>query len=119
MSSVKKIILVGAGCRGRIYTDKSMEMPESYKVVAVAEPREECREYIKEKHGIPEEMCHESWEKLLAMPKFADIVIVATMDREHTEPVLAAIDKGYDILLEKPAAPTPEECRIIQRAAEA
>ena len=51
MSDAKKIILIGAGCRGRIYTDKSLEMPESYKVVAVAEPREECRKYIKEKHG--------------------------------------------------------------------
>ena len=118
MSEQKKIILVGAGCRGRCYTDKSFEMPEQYKVVAVAEPREECRDYIKEKHSLPEEMCFDTWEPLLAMPKFADIVIIATMDRQHTEPVLAAIEKGYDILLEKPAAPTPEECRLIQREAE-
>ena len=119
MSDTKKIILIGAGCRGRIYTDKSLEMPESYKVVAVAEPREECREYIKEKHGIPDDMCFDTWEPLLAMPKLADIAIIATMDRQHTEPVLAAIEKGYDLLLEKPVAPTPEECRMIQRAAEA
>ena len=118
MADVKKIILVGAGCRGRCYTDKSFDMPDKYQVVAVAEPREECREYIKKKHSLPDDMCFESWEPIFKMPKFADIVIIATMDRQHTEPSLAAIELGYDILLEKPVAPTPEECRLIQRAAE-
>lgn len=119
MSEQKKVILIGAGCRGRCYTDVCADMPESYKVVAVAEPVEDCRNYIRDKHSVPEELCFESWEPLLEMPKFADIAIIATMDRQHTEPVLAAIEKGYDILLEKPVAPTPEECRLIQRAAEA
>jgi hypothetical protein len=39
------------------------------------------------------------------------------MDRDHYAPAIAAIDVGYDILLEKPAAPTLEECRAIEKAA--
>lgn len=118
MSDIKKIILIGAGCRGRCYTDVASNMPENYKVVAVAEPQDDCRRYIKEKHNLADDMCFTTWEPLLALGKIADVAIIATMDRQHTEPTLKAIELGYDILLEKPVAPTPEECRLIQRAAE-
>lgn len=118
MSDVKKIILIGAGCRGRCYTDTTLKMPENYKVIAVAEPQDDCRQYIKETHGLSDDMCFTTWEPLLELGKIADIAIIATMDRQHTEPTLKAIELGYDILLEKPVAPTPEECRLIQRAAE-
>ena len=33
-----KVILIGAGGRGRTYTDIMAELPEQYQVVAVAEP---------------------------------------------------------------------------------
>lgn len=119
VNNVKKVILIGAGSRGCCYTDKiSDAFSNDFKVVAVAEPREHFRNYIKEKHGIDESMCFESWEPLLGREKIADIAIIATMDRDHIGPALAAIDKGYNLLLEKPIAPTPEECRTIQCAAE-
>ncbi len=118
MSEIKKIILIGAGSRGRCYTNTAFDMQDKYKVVAVAEPQDDCRRYIKEKHSLPDDMCFTTWEPLLELGKIADIAIIATMDRQHTEPALRAIELGYDILLEKPVAPTPEECRIIQRAAE-
>jgi predicted dehydrogenase len=63
-------------------------------------------------------MCQPSWEELLARPKFADLVIIATMDRDHFAPAMAAIEKGYDLLLEKPISATPEECCAIARAAQ-
>ena len=39
------------------------------------------------------------------------------MDRQHFEPTMTAIDLKYDILLEKPIAPTKEECLEITKAA--
>jgi predicted dehydrogenase len=39
------------------------------------------------------------------------------MDQDHFQPALAAIDKGYNVLLEKPMGATPEECCRIERAA--
>ena len=115
----RKVIAIGCGSRGKTYTDIMANLyGEDFEVVAVAEPVASRRNYIKEKHGIPDELCFESWEGLLALPKFADIVIIATMDRDHYGPAMAAIEKGYDLLLEKPIAPTPEECREIQKAAE-
>lgn len=118
--SRKKVIVIGAGGRGKGYTDiMAKHFGEDFQVVAVAEPVEDRRNYIKNKHGISDENCYTSWEALLDRPKFADVVIIATMDRDHFAPAMAAIEKGYDLLLEKPVAPTPRECREIQRAAEA
>lgn len=115
----KRIILIGAGLRGKTYTDKMYANGACFEVVAVAEPIENRRAYIQEKHGIPAEFCTQSWEPLLDRPKFADAVVIATMDRDHFAPTMAAIEQGYDILLEKPIAPTPEECmRITARAKE-
>ena len=112
-----KVILIGAGSRGIIYTDLMAKFPEKFKVVGVAEPTDATREYIKEKHNVPNENCFTTWEDILAVPKFADIAIIATMDRMHTEPCLKALELGYDLLLEKPVAPTAEECAMIYKKA--
>ena len=115
----KRIILIGAGLRGKTYTDYMKKAEGRFEVVAVAEPVEDRRENARIKHGIPQDMCFASWEPLLAMPKFADAAVIATMDRDHCAPTMAAIEKGYDVLLEKPIAPTPGECiRIAERAEE-
>ncbi len=113
----KKIILIGAGLRGGMYSEKAMQTGE-FEVVAVAEPVKERRDAMKEMHNIPDELCFNSWEPLLDMPKIADIAMICTMDRDHFEPTMAAIDKGYDIFLEKPISPSPEECVAIKKAAE-
>ena len=115
----KKVIVIGCGSRGKTYTDiMKNEFSEDFEVVACAEPIADRRNYMQCTHNLPDEMCFESWEPILAREKFADIVIIATMDRDHYAPAMAAIEKGYDLLLEKPVAPTPEQCREIQRAAE-
>lgn len=115
-----KVILIGAGGRGQAYTDEmiSEKFKGQFEVVAVAEPIKARREYIRDLHNIPEEMCFESWEQLTALPKCADIAIVATMDRMHVEPSIELMRKKYDLLLEKPAAPTPEECVKLAKCAE-
>jgi predicted dehydrogenase len=117
--SKKKVIVIGCGGRGQTYANVMKDsFDEDFEVVAVAEPVDARRNYMKEKHGLDETMCFTTWEPLLALPKLADIAVIATMDRDHYGPAMAAIEKGYDLLLEKPVAPTPEECREIQHAAE-
>ena len=113
-----KAVLIGAGNRGTTYTDKMIHFPEKFQVVAVAEPIVSRREDIKKKHNISDDMCFNDWRDLLAKGKIADIAIIATMDRDHFEPAMAAIDLKYDLLLEKPVCPEPEECvKIAQNAA--
>ena len=114
-----KIILIGAGGRGTSYVELGAEFCPEMEVVAVADADPVRRNYIKEKFGLPESMCFEKGEDLLNLPKMADAAIIATLDKQHYHLTLAAIDKGYHILLEKPAAPTPEECIDIENAANA
>lgn len=118
MNSKKiKLILIGAGLRGKTYTDMAGKLSDKYEVVAVAEPSAERRAYIQSAHNLPDGCCYPTWEPLLAQPKLADAALICTMDRDHFAPAMAAIRQGYDLLLEKPAAATPEECRILEREA--
>ena len=94
-----------------------LKYPEKFKVVGVAEPIEERRNFIIEKHGVDVNNAYDTWETILDRPKFADVAIICTMDRMHKGPALKAIELGYDLLLEKPVAPTPEDCAEILLAA--
>ncbi len=112
-----KVALIGAGMRGMRYTDVMSEMPEQFQVISVAEPVDSRREYISKKHHIDPENCYNSWDELLAAPKIADVAIVSTMDRMHLAPAMKAMEQGYNLLLEKPAAPTAEDCfRLAEQA---
>ncbi len=116
----KTVIVIGAGGRGTAYTRIMLEqMSEKFQVVAVAEPIQARRDYFKEWCNLPDDRVYETWEPLLAQPRMADAAIIATMDRDHFAPAMAAIEKGYHLLLEKPVSPDPAECVAIERAAKA
>lgn len=112
-----KVIIIGAGSRGQTYSDNMKNSPEKFEVVAVAEPIDNRRNKIKEVWGLPDDRCFTDYTPLLRLGKIADIAVIATMDRIHFEPAIKAIELGYDLLLEKPIAPTPEECTAITKAA--
>jgi predicted dehydrogenase len=117
MSKLVTIALVGAGSRGLYsYAPYALKYPEVVKIVAVAEPREWYRKQAAELHQIPETAQFSSWQELLAAPQLADAIIIATPDREHTDPTLAALARGYHVLLEKPMATSEDECRKIVAA---
>ena len=113
-----KYVLIGAGNRGGNYSKYGYEQ-DRFELVGVAEPDDFIRNYFREKYNIPAENCFRSYEELLAKDKFADFAMITTQDKMHFAPTMMAIEKGYDLLLEKPVAPTPEECFAIAEAAEA
>ncbi len=109
-----KLVLIGAGDRGTTYLDLGADTcPEMMEVVGVADPDPVRRNYIKNKFSIPDERTFEWGEDLLALPKFADAAIIATQDQKHYDLAIKAISAGYELLLEKPASVTPEECLSI------
>ncbi len=112
-----KVVVIGGGNRAQTYTDIMRRIPDKYQVVAVAEPIYNRREYIQRKHKIPDEMCFESWEELLAQGKIADLCMITTMDRLRLGPAMKAIELGYHLMLEKPIASTLEDCKKISAAA--
>ena len=111
------VIIMGAGSRGGAYAYNMNSMPDKYEIVGVADPNPLKREKFKVNYNIPEENCFSDWRDILKRPKFADIAVIATMDAEHYEPAMQAIELGYHLLLEKPIAPTEKECIDIANAA--
>ncbi len=114
-----KLILLGGGDRGSSYLKYLQIQPDKFEVVGLAEPVAEKRSYLRDLYNIPADMCFESYEKLLSFPKIADIAMICTQDKMHFEPAMMAIEKKYDLLLEKPVATTAEECFKISEAATA
>ena len=103
-------ITCGAGNRGNVYGNYAIEYPGQLKIVGVAEPIPIRNERYSKKHGIPDSNRFVTWEHVFQRPKFADAIIVTTPDILHYGPCMAALEMGYDVLLEKPISPSPEEC---------
>ena len=76
-------IVIGAGGRGKRYTDIMGANPDLFKVVGVAEPIDDRREYIKNKHGVDDDKCFTTWETILNQPKMADIAINNNVRNQH------------------------------------
>ena len=112
-------VLIGAGQRGRdVYGAYALAHPDEIGFVAVAEPSDERRATFADQHNIPPENQFESWEPLLEGSPLGQAALVCTQDQAHTEPTLAALRAGYDVLLEKPMATTAAACRQLVDAAE-
>lgn len=110
-------VVLGAGARGNAYAEFALRHPEALRIVAVAEPNAARREAFASQHDLGESACFNSWEDLLNARKLADTVINTTMDRTHYLSTLAALSRGYEVLLEEPMSPIlAENIHLIQAA---
>ena len=105
--------IAGFGDRGSTYASMQKLFPDRMKVVAVADLKPEKVQKAQELYDIPEENCFASAEEMLAHDKLADVMVVSTMDRQHVGHAIPALEKGYNILMEKPISPDLNECRRI------
>ena len=112
-----KYILIGAGNRGMTYAQWAVS--HGIEIAAVAELRPDRLKDAGERLNVPSHMRFTDAMDVLALGKIADAAIIATMDRDHYPHVMAALDCGYDILLEKPISPDPRECIKIEEKANA
>lgn len=111
------VLIIGAGSRGRTYARYAEKFPQSMKVVGVADLNPNRRKAMAKKHNIPAENQFGHFNDALSKAKLADAVVIATPDNLHYEPCMKALELGYDVLLEKPVAPTEKECRAILKQA--
>ena len=119
MTQPIKAILIGAGIRGMdCYAPYALRHPDDIKFVAVAEPDPQRRARFASLYSISPENQFESWEPLLEKSRLGEAALICTQDRMHTRPALEALKAGYDVLLEKPMAPTLDECRLLVMTAE-
>ncbi len=112
-----KVILIGAGHRGNIYANYAKEYEHEMTIVAVADSNIQRRAKAADHFKLKPELCFKDWKEVFEKEKFADAVIIATPDHLHIQPCLAALEAGYDVLLEKPIATTETDCRLILQKA--
>lgn len=108
------VVALGAGNRMQVYARLH---PQEMRIVAVVEPNRIRRQQFALLCGVPEENCFGTWEVFLQKEKMADAVFICTPDDMHYQPTILALEKGYDVLLEKPVAQTYRECLDIVRKA--
>lgn len=108
----------GFGIRGmEAYSSYQKKHPEQMRITAVADPDPERRQIAQQEYNVPAEHCYTSAEELLAQPRMADVMIIATQDRQHVQQALPAMEKGYHLLLEKPISPNLQECIALREKA--
>jgi predicted dehydrogenase len=115
----QRLKLAGIGCGGRVrtYFEIAARLPQWYELVAAADPNPARLAMTRTACGNPQLRTFDSDRALLAEPKLADVVIIATQDEYHVQPCLAAMEKGYDILLEKPIATNLRDVLMLEQRA--
>jgi predicted dehydrogenase len=110
--------LIGAGQRGtEVYGAFALARPDLVRFVAVAEPDAGRRDRFAAAHGIEPHASVGDWADLLSSDLGTEAVVVATPDRAHVDPAVAALEAGYPVLLEKPIAPSPDGVAAVADAA--
>lgn len=113
LSKPVTVVILGAGQRGQVYAAYAKEYPACMKVIGVADINKIRLENMANEHNVPENCRFGDWSEALSKARFADAVVISLPDNLHFEPCMKALDLGYNVLLEKPVAPTETECKAI------
>lgn len=110
-----KYAILGFGGRGSLYTE--LFAKNGANLAAVCETRTDRLEKAVNLYGLPTEKTFLASGDFFAAGKLADLCIIATQDSQHVEHASAALELGYDLLLEKPIAVKLDDCRAIYEKA--
>lgn len=117
---MKKIyaVMIGAGQRGKdVYGKIALDFKDNFSFTAVVEPNSDLRNQFAKDHNIETKHCFNNYDEFFKQPKLADVVFVCTQDRMHYVPVKKSMEKGYDVVCEKPMSQDPFECIKMGKAA--
>ena len=117
MPTLLKIAVLGCGSRGRTYSKIIASQSDRYQLTAAVDPVPERRQAVASLAAEGEILSFATAEEFFAAGKLADVLIIATQDADHFGQAITALDLGYDILLEKPAAESLDRCEEIDRHA--
>ncbi len=113
---MKKIAIVGFGSRGQMFGRMCLQYGGA-QLVAIAECEENNRRRGFTEFGLPESACYPSADDFFAQGKICDAIFLCSQDKQHYEMAIKALELGYDICLEKPAAASIEDCISIRDTA--
>lgn len=112
MGKIYTSAIIGCGSRGWKFGGIMNELNDKFKVVAACDIDETIRKNIKNEWNLPDENIFADENKFFKA-KRADILVIATQDRDHVRMCIKAMELGYDILMEKPISPFPHEIEVL------
>src|SRR3989339_2037802 len=102
--------LIGAGSMGQDHID-ALGLFDNIKIIAIADPDEEHLQKSSSMLHNQNQIYHD-YRELLAHEKL-DAVIIATPNFTHAEIIFHCIEKGVNILCEKPLCITAGDCKKV------
>ena len=103
------VAIIGVGGRGGYaYGTLISQLPNQFEIVALCDIKAEKLSYFSQKFGVPDENLFLD-EETFFKEKRADVLIIATQDKDHIRHATKAFNLGYDVLLEKPISDNKQE----------
>lgn len=104
------VSLLGAGNRGLdTYAAIAQEEFDDVKFLCCIDEDPERLSQFQKRFGVPDESLYQSADAFFSRPRQSDLLIIATQDTSHYALAKKALNGGYDLILEKPAALKVEE----------
>lgn len=109
-----RLAMVGTGHRGWAHIAALKAIP-GYEIVALADPTPDFLDHAATL--APNAARYSDYRRLLAERRDVDAVVVATPNFLHAEVSIAALERGLDVLCEKPMATSVEDANRMAAAA--
>jgi predicted dehydrogenase len=117
VSGALRTAVVGGGLIAQaIHLPNLAALPEHFEVVAIADVSRHVAEGLAARH--PPARAYTQWERMLDEERL-DAVIVCSPHATHARIVLAALDRGLHVLVEKPLCIAPDDAEAIRRRRDA
>lgn len=115
MKKIYTVAVLGCGGRGLGYTQRIVKQKDRFTVTALCDTNSEQLEKMHSLLGLEYTSDFTDADAFLA-EKRADLIIIATPDRDHVPQAICALRLGYDVLLEKPVSDSKEEIEALLKA---
>lgn len=107
------VAILGCGNRGAESYGRLLKDDARFRIAALCDPFEARLNAYGELFGVSARFAR---EEDFFEERRADILVIATMDRDHVRQCIRALGLGYDILLEKPITGSREELEALVAA---
>lgn len=109
------VAILGCGSRGTQYGNLMHGKVDGYEITALCDNKPIALKRWRKKYGVEEKNLFDD-EYVFLQTKRADLLVIATLDKDHVRQCLRALELGYDVLMEKPITDNLEECHALLQA---
>ncbi|MEL5990758.1 Gfo/Idh/MocA family protein [Microbacterium phosphatis] len=113
-----RIGIIGAGNIAGAHVEAYRRFPEECEIVALFDVVGEKAARRRDELGLAQAVAYDDLDRMLAEAGL-DLVSIASPPSSHADLAIRALSAGVDVLVEKPMAPSLQECDAMIAAAEA